>query len=450
MTRSPYRTTPVDSDRMPRGIPYIIGNEAAERFSFYGMRTILVIFMTRYLMDSSGELSPMNESEAKTWYHMFLSAVYLTPLAGALLSDLVLGKYRTILSLSVVYCLGHLALALDETRFGLSLGLFLISLGSGGIKPCVTAHVGDQFGLRNSKRMPSVFSYFYFSINLGAFASSLITPVLLEDFGPHIAFGLPGLLMLTATWVFWLGRYRFIHVPPKPRSFLATLTSPTGFSSLLPLALIFVFISIFWSVFDQMGSSWVLQARDMNRHFLGIEWLPSQLQALNPLLVMLLIPVFLGVIYPAMGIFLRPTPLRRISIGLFLAAPCYLLLAQVELWIQAGETPSIGWHLLAYLLITSAEVLVSITSLEFAYTQAPQAMKSLVMALALASVSLGNLFTGAVNLLIQDESGQARLSGPDYFLFFAAIMSLTALVFIPVAMRYPERSELIQEPTTKL
>ena len=160
---------------MPGGIPYIISNEAAERFSFYGMRGILVVFMTKYLVDETGQLAVMGKEEATGYYHLFVSAVYFMPLLGALLSDILLGKYRANLSLSIVYCLGHLVLALDDTRLGLALGLGLISLGSGGIKPCVSAHVGDQFGQTNASLLERVFALFYFSINLGAFISTLLT-----------------------------------------------------------------------------------------------------------------------------------------------------------------------------------------------------------------------------------------------------------------------------------
>lgn len=445
MAHRPYLTRPVDSDRMPGGIPYIIGNEAAERFSFYGMKTILVIFMIRYLVDSEGRLAPMEEAEATSWYHLFMAAVYLTPLLGALLADILVGKYLTILSLSLVYCLGHLALALDESRLGLSVGLFLIALGAGGIKPCVSAHVGDQFGQQNAHRLRDVFSYFYFAINLGAFASTLLTPVLLQSYGPSVAFGTPGALMLLATWIFWLGRERFVHVPARGRAFARQLFSMEGVRTLIPLAFLYGFIAIFWSLFDQTGSSWVLQAQQMDRVLFGIEILPSQIQALNPLFVMLLIPVFVRFVYPAMDGFFPATPLRRISLGLFVAVPSYLLMALVEFWIEAGHQPSIGWHLVAYLILTAAEVLLSITALEFAYTQAPAAMKSIVMALALASVSLGNLFTAGINQLIQGEQNRNLLEGPDYFLFFAALMAGTALLFVPFAMRYREETHLQDE-----
>ena len=151
---SKYLHAPLASGTIPRGIPYIIGNEAAERFSFYGMRTILVVFMTQYLIGANGQIEAMAADEAKGWYHLFVSAVYLTPLLGALLSDSLLGKYRTIILLSIIYTLGHFALALDDTRLGLAIGLGLIALGAGGIKPCVSAHVGDQFGTSNRCWLP--------------------------------------------------------------------------------------------------------------------------------------------------------------------------------------------------------------------------------------------------------------------------------------------------------
>ncbi len=435
-----YRTRPVASPELPRGIPYIIGNEAAERFSFYGMRAILVVFMTQYLMSGSGYQATMGEDEAKGWFHLFVSAVFFTPLLGALLSDILLGKYRTIILLSLVYCAGHLALALDDTRFGLTLGLGLIALGAGGIKPCVSAHVGDQFGLSNRHLLPRAFGWFYFSINLGALASTLATPWLLQHYGSGLAFGVPGLLMLIATLVFWAGRNRFVHIPPAGKGFLRESLSGSGLRTLGKLVVVYLFVAVFWSLFDQTGSAWVLQAQHMDRHILGVEVLPAQLQAANPLFVMLLIPVFSYLVYPAVGRFMELTALRKMAAGLFLTAAAFAIPTWLQTQIDAGGSPSIAWQLLAYLVLTSAEVMVSITCLEFSYTQAPRTMKAFIMAFFMLSISLGNLLTSAVNFMIQNPDGTSKLAGAGYFWFFTLLMLVTAVVFLVVVRFYKERA----------
>ena len=251
--------------------------------------------------------------------------------------------------------------------------------------------------------------------------------------------------MLLATVVFWAGRREFIHVPPAGRAFTQQLFSSEGLSAVGRLAMIFAFVAMFWALFDQTGSAWVLQAEKMDRDFLGLEWLPSQIQAMNPILILVLIPTFNGLIYPLVARWATPTPLRKIASGFFITVLAYLLSAQIEAWIAAGQAPNIAWQLVAYLILTAAEVLISITCLEFAYTQAPNSLKSMVMALFLLSVSLGNLFTAAVNFLIQDANGESRLVGPDYYLFFAGAMFLTALLFIPVALGYRQQDYLQPE-----
>ena len=427
---------------MPTGIPYIIGNEAAERFSFYGMKTILAVFMTKYLMDSAGNPDLMNEGEATIWVHNFSSAVYFTPLLGSIIADAFFGKYKTIISLSLVYCLGHLALALDETRTGLTIGLTLIAIGAGGIKGCVSAHVGDQFGKRNAGLIEKVYSWFYLSINLGAFISTLMTPWLLEAYGPSVAFGVPGLLMLIATITFWSGRREFAHVPPKGMEFIRETFSSTGLKVMRNLILIYAMVAMFWALFDQTASKWVFQAQKMDRNFLGMELLPSQIQAVNPALILILIPLFNWWLYPTISKYFPLTPLRKISIGFFVVVPSFLIPAWIEYRIGLGESPGIIWQLLSYLLLTSAEVMISVTCLEFSYTQAPRSMKSLVFGLFMASVALGNLFTSLVNTVILNEDGTSKLEGESYYLFFAGAMFLTALLFVPVAMKYKEKTYL--------
>lgn len=438
----------VTSNKFPKGIPYIIGNELAERFSYYGMKGILVVFMTQYLM-GSGSLDVMNENEATKWYHVFSMATYFFPIVGAIISDVFWGKYKTIILLSVVYVFGHVALALDDSRFGLAIGLTLIAVGSGGIKPCVSAHVGDQFQKKNKHLLEKIFGYFYFSINLGAAISTLLTPILLDWYGPHVAFGVPGILMLLATIVFWMGRKVFIAIPPVGwKAYKLDIFSERGKKAIMNLSIMYIFIAVFWSLFDQTGSSWVLQAEKMDKMvdlgFLKFELLASQIQAINPLLIMIFIPLFTYWLYPAIDKIFPLTMLRKISIGMFLAVFSFVIIAFAETSITSGGTPSILWQFWAYVILTAAEVMVSITGLEFSYTQAPNSMKSIIMGFWLLGVSLGNGITALVNQLIVNDDGSYKLEGSEYFWFFAILMLVTSFAFILLAKRYKEET-YIQE-----
>ncbi len=437
-----YRTSPAPLTTMPPGIPFIIGNELAERFSFYGMRAILYLFMTTALVTHEGAADLMSEAKAKEWTHLFIAGVYFTPLLGALLADLWLGKYRTIIALSLVYCLGHLALALDNTRSGLVVGLTLIAIGAGGIKPCVSAHVGDQFARTNANLLSKAFNWFYLSINLGAVVSQLLTPKLLEWYGPHVAFGVPGVLMFIATVVFWMGRNTFAHVPADRVGFLKDLCDPKFLRALAGLIPLFMLIAAFWSIFDQSSSAWVEQATKMDLKVFGFELNPAQLQAINPFFILTLIPLFTLVIYPKMARITDFTPLRRIGVGFLLTLATIYVSGWIEQQISAGLKPSIGWQVLSYLLITSAEILISITALEFSYTQAPKRLKSLVMSLDLMSVALGNYFTAKVNAYIEKVGASANLGGANYWWFFLKVTAVTTVIFFFVAMFYKGQTYL--------
>jgi POT family proton-dependent oligopeptide transporter len=726
MAKNKYLTAPLALDKMPAGIPYILVNEAAERFAFYGTRCILTVFMTQYLLNSSGLLEPMAPARAREWFHFFVFAVYFMPLVGALLSDILLGKFRTIILFSLVYCMGVIALAVDHTRFGLALGLSLIAIGSGVIKPCVSANVGDQFGSTNKHLISKVYNWFYWSINLGAFVSNFFIPELLNYFGPKygptVAFGIPAGLMILATVAFWLGRWKFVHIPRAGLGFVKECFSGDGLSAILKLAVIYLFIAPFWAIYDQMDSAWVLLATKLNLRWMWHDWQPSQIVSANPLLILILIPVFSYVIYPSLNRLFRLTPLRKIGIGLFLITtpfaisgvlqtkikggdvfkyssqstiaglePVHLLdgltdgtgwssagppspkepaeviislrerkawrvnaigidtattlgekeiiaamgqligdtmsristesqspesdalrrrverlktavseaaraakeasraaprasrrdasakaakdvataalkelgldtavldsktyapreitaflgdfsdklvpepyfelpdanrptdpaqyavasgwtllghytldeptpnagvtvlqnfqpalathvMIQIEsnygadrvklseitvstdqpvpanadsstakLWPNVaaiGPTPSVGWMFLAYVLLTSAEILVSITCLEFSYTQAPIKMKSFIMAIFLLSISLGNIFTAIVNAVIASSGGASKLAGANYYWFFIIVMLITAILYVPVAARYKEKSYIHDE-----
>ena len=435
--------------RWPHQVKYIVGNEACERFSFYGMRSILTVFLADHLLRDlpAAERAP----HAKETFHLFVMAVFFFPLLGGYIADRWWGKYKTILWLSLAYCAGHACLALfDDVKEGFYLGLFLIALGSGGIKSSVSAFVGDQLTASEKALAPSIFGAFYWSINLGSFFASLIIPKTLKLYGPRVAFGIPGLLMLVATLIFWLGRRHYKELPPSgsnPHSFLrvvrSALAAPRssdpsahwldralashpseavlGAKSVVRVLKLFAFVPFFWMLFDQKASAWVLQAKSMDLEVGPFTFEPSQLQFINPALVMLLVPFTTGLLYPALDKTRFPlTPVRRMTVGMFMAGLSFVLVALIQIGLDRGLRLSVAWQLVPYVALTIGEVLVSVTGLEFAYSQAPREMKGTIMSFWLLTTAAGNFVVAVV----------ARLnvfSGAASFLFYAALVSLAGV-----------------------
>lgn len=449
MAKPEYLTAPLKIDKMPPGVPYIVGNEAAERFSYYGVNSILVIFMTTMLRNRAGQPDVMSETDANGWYHTFVTAVYGLPLLGAFLADAVLGKYRTIFWLSIVYCFGHFALALNDTRLGLMIGLGLIALGAGGIKPCVSANVGDQFGTTNQHLLPRVFTWFYFSINAGSAVSTMLIPWFLhnERFGPRWAFGVPGIAMALATVVFFLGRKKFVHIPPAGIGpFFAQFRERENLKALANLLIPVPFVAMFWALWQQNFSSWVKQAEKLDRHMFGREWLPEQIQTVNPVFVLAMLPLFSYVIYPLIEKVWRLTPLRKIGMGLFTNALAFAIVALIQQRLDAGAHPHVISQILAFLVLTMGEVMVSVTHLEFAYTQAPRKLKSLVMCTYLGAVALGNVFTAQVNFYLE-HAGRTEITA-SYFWFFVKVMLVTAVLWVVVSPFYRGKTYIQDEQST--
>lgn len=507
---------------VPRQIPYIIGNEAGERFGFYGMRNILTPFLIGSLLLFAPEAE--RAGIAKDVFHTFVIGVYFFPLLGGWLSDRFFGKYRTVLWLSLVYCLGFVCLALcTENRFGFYAGLLLIALGSGGIKPLVSAFVGDQFDQSNKHLAKVVYDAFYWTINFGSFFASLLMPIFLRSYGPAIAFGIPGVLMALATVVLWLGRRRYVMVPPSPpnpHSFLrvartallarspgqgrpglivagigaalalaalawllrsdfviavllalglvaafggvgasmqlerARGTHPDeavdGVRAVLRILIVFALITPFWSLFDQKASTWVIQGNAMrmpDEQWWWPSWLvksPAQMQALNPILVMLIIPFNNLVLYPFLRrLGIEVTALRRMGVGLAFSGVAWVVAGLIQLGIDGGDAVSIAWQIAPYVLLTFGEVLVSATGLEFAYSQAPRSMKGAIMSFWMLSVSYGNLWVLVTNAAVRNDTVTARIAdtgfGETAFLmfFFAAFAFVAAFAFALYARRYP-------------
>lgn len=444
-------------DRFPPQIPFIIGNEACERFSFYGMRNILTVFLIDYLLREASPDPAVRTAMAKSTFHLFVSGVYFFPLLGGYIADRYFGKYRTILWLSILYVIGHGCLALFEgSKSGFYAGLFLIALGSGGIKPCVSSMVGDQFTEENKHLVNKVFAVFYWSVNFGSFFASLLIPKTLKLYGPAVAFGIPGILMAIATVIFWAGRRYYVDVPPtgaNPHSFLRVIKSALsnrgsgghwldgakrehpegsveGAKAVFRVLAVFAPIPFFWMLFDQKASTWVVQAKAMDPKIGPFTFEPSQMQLVNPALVMVLIPFTTAVFYPAMKrMGFELTPLRRMPLGLAIGALSYVIAGSIQIAIDGGAYLSILWQVAPYIVLTIAEILVSTTGLEFAYSQAPREMKGTIM-------SFWNLTVTAANLAVALASALNVFKGPAQFFFYAGLALLAALALALIARGY--------------
>ena len=177
-------------------MPYIMLNEGTERYAFYAFDAILALFLINNLMNWKGNPANLSEEQAMEWKHYFKAAVYFTPLIGSLISDMLFGKFRTIIVFSIVYCFGFLAITMNQTYFGAALGLGMIAIGSGVIKPCLSANVGDQFGHSNQHLITKAYNIFYWAVNVGAFFSMLISPWIYDRYKDvRIALGIPGIFI---------------------------------------------------------------------------------------------------------------------------------------------------------------------------------------------------------------------------------------------------------------
>lgn len=459
---------------MPKSVPYIIGSEIAERFSFYGLRSIMVTYMAVAFFNPTLNPALTAEADAKAneMSHLFVTLAYFMPIVGAIMADWFFGKYRVILFVSILYTLGHFVLSVSDNSYTLfSTGLVIIACCAGGIKSCVSANVGDQFNKSNEHLLSKVYGWFYMSINLGGTLAPLSIPLLKKYYGPEIAFGVPGILMALATLLFWLGRKKYVIAPPagvKKENFFSislyallklfsrkpgqnvweavgekySAKSIDGIQAVYRILAVFAFTPIFWALWDQNLSEWVLQATRLDLTLIaGISILPEQINFINPLFLVLLIPVFTSFIFPFLekrGI--KPTPLRKIGAGLVVIGFAFLIIALLQEQIDAGGKPSVWWQILAYILLAASEILVSVTCLEYAYTHSPKSMKSTMSALYLLGISAGNLLVGLINGNIVNKGFFSQFTGAKYYWLFIGILAVSFVLFLLIARRLPEKS----------
>ncbi|XP_076814658.1 solute carrier family 15 member 1-like isoform X1 [Clavelina lepadiformis] len=369
----------------PKHVFFIIGNEFCERFSFYGMRTVLVLYARNYLR--------FDDDSATSIFHAFTMLAYFMPIFGGIIADSYWGKYKTIALLSIFYVIGHGVKTLAAIPYipsrgahiGLSmLGLFLIAVGTGGIKPCVSTFGGDQFTLDQTHYRSQFFAMFYFSINCGALISKWLTPMFRADLdcypgeeGPEfqecfsVAFGVPGALMLLAVVLFFAGSKFYTRVQPEGSVFwkfckcvysacknrwlarkansvqkehwIDYADAPKRLKRdtkyVLRVLYLFIPLPFFWALFDQQGSRWTLQALQLDGYWGSYQVKPDQIDVINPLLIVTLIPLFEATLYPLLRhCKINFSPIRRMAVGLVLAGVSFICAAILQFNIDAGMT----------------------------------------------------------------------------------------------------------------
>lgn len=482
---------------LPGSVYFIVANELCERFSYYGLRAILV----KYFIDRLD----YSERTAKSIFAYTTALAYFMPILGGVVSDSWLGKFKTIFIFSLVYVAGGGLLAgtaIDPAAWGAFLALFLISVGTGGIKPCVSAFGADQLPQDQPKALSTFFHMFYFSINLGSVCSILIVPVVRSEYGYAVAFSIPAVLLLIATSIFLLGKNSYQHNPPTGSvlvRFVSTLCAarterkaaeleqnaflapgaqasdnydangmrvnshndvaqpqqPTHWIdyacrvypaqdvddakrvwAILP---IFCALPIFWTLFDQQGSTWTLQAEKLDPMIGSLKLQAEQIQALNAFFILALVPLFDRCVYPSLQrCGFSTAPLKRMVVGMIFGALAFFIAGGLDLWIanSSEQSVNVGWQAPQYLILSIGEVLVSTTGLEFAYSQAPQSMKSTVSSLFLLTTAVGDLLAGVI------------FSGVDispYQMSFlcAGLMVLNVFFFAYVAHNYAPPPPLV-------
>jgi len=390
----------------PKSIPFILTTEFCERFSYYGMRAILTLFVNQVI--------GFSETDSSVLFHGFTVVAYLTPIFGAILADSFIGKFKTIFYVSLIYGIGQLVITLGsvgDTKDGnqgiagmpttalVLIGLLLVGIGTGGIKPCVATFGGDQFKLPEQKKQSETFfSIFYWAVNLGSFISMIVTPQLRanvsclgQDYCYPLAFAVPAALMFVAIAAFLVGRlcnmYK-MNMPNRNEENLLKKTIRCMWSSarsdkvagekhwldrgnekfgekfvadvkaVYNVSFMMLPFPIFWALFDQQGSRWTFQATRMNGDFFGVLTLqPDNIQVANAILILVMIPIFNSAIYPLLArCNLLKSNLQRIGVGFFCAALAFIVSGIVDLQLEKTypTLPAAGHgQLLSYDLLPS-------------------------------------------------------------------------------------------------
>jgi POT family proton-dependent oligopeptide transporter len=412
--------------RHPRGFWFIFWGEFAERASYYGMRAILVLYMTVALR--------FTDAQSTVIMHFFIAACYFLTVPGGYLADNFLGKYWTIVSFCIPYIAGHFILGI-ETVPALVIALALLALGSGVTKPNISTLMGmtyDQYRPGQDKLRSDAFAMYYWSINLGSFMSSFLMPEIRDDWGYRIAFLFPAALMVIAFPLFALGKkYYAVEVisrkkktPEERRQQWVIVGRLSG---------VFVVGAFFWCIFDQASSTWILFARDhLNRTLFGFKFAADQFGSLNSLFILILLPLLTMLLryLDNRGLHLRPTD--KMTVGFVLATCTMAVMATAGFLALGAENQRVSalWIVFAFIVLTLAEILVSVIGLELAFVAAPKGMKSFVTGLWWLTVAAGNLS----DVVLTPFYGDMTPGG--YFGMLTALLAVVTVAFVFLARQF--------------
>uniref|UniRef100_A0A8C2CNB0 Solute carrier family 15 member 2 n=1 Tax=Cyprinus carpio TaxID=7962 RepID=A0A8C2CNB0_CYPCA len=457
----------------PVSIAFIVVNEFCERFSYYGMKAVLTLYFIHYLN--------WDKDLSTAVYHAFSSLCYFTPLLGALIADSWLGKFKTIIYLSIVYVIGHVVKSVgaipdvgDSTlHIALSMvGLVLIAFGTGGIKPCVAAFGGDQFDEENTEERTKFFSIFYMSINAGSVLSTIVTPILRGDvkcFGGDcyaLAFGVPAALMVIALVVFISGSGLYKKSPPEG-NVLVRVCKCIGFAiqnrwrnskkspkkshwldwaeekypkrliqeikMVFRVLVLYIPLPMFWALFDQIFDF----CRFINTHTENINVTvgTDEFYAAANYGISQNISVPRG---EYNGVACETNSNQyHIDLGLLDFGAFYTVvlskksegLTTIKMEDIQANNIHITWQIPQYVFLTAGEVMFSITGLEFSYSQAPASMKSVLQAGWLMTVAFGNVIV----LIVAEGAGMEQWAE---FLLFAGLLVAVSIIFSIMAYFY--------------
>jgi len=380
----------------PRGLATLFFTEMWERFSYYGMRGFLILYMTKAL--------GFTDQHAGLAYGNYVSSVWLTPIIGGFIADRWLGQYRSVLIGGIIIALGHFTLAFHPLPF-LYAGLTLIVLGTGLLKPNISTLVGSLYEPGDERR-DAGFSIFYMGINLGAFLGPLIAGKLAQGVDWHLGFACAGVGMVFGVIQYVLGRGRLQpgieRLEAQRRARLAAQTS-TGtrqapltaddWRRISAVVVLFVFASLFWGAYEQAGSTLNLFAdRYVHLEFLGITLYASWFVSIQAAFVILLSPIFAW-LWVKLGP-RQPSSPAKFALALFFVGLAFVLLLPAGSLAQSGVKVSPLWLVGAYFIQELGELCLSPVGLSLVTKLAPVRFVSLVMGIFFLSNAAGNWLAG--------------------------------------------------------